>query len=64
MADFSTPATMAVFPAAQAIEDRRYSEPRPQSKRKPPERKPEVVAVLPAEEPEDGQPEHALDLDA
>lgn len=64
MADFLTPAMTAVPPAAQAIEERRHTEPRSRPKRKPAERKPEVAAVLPAEEPEDGQPEHALDLDA
>ncbi|MGH9343815.1 MAG: hypothetical protein ACRD19_08650 [Terriglobia bacterium] len=64
MADFFNPATLAVSPAAQAIEDRRYPEPRPQAKRKPVMRKPEPVDELQTEEPEDGQPKHALDLDA
>lgn len=62
MADFFNPATIPIPPAAQAIEDRRYAEPRSQAKRKPMPRKP--VAEAEAQEPEEGQPEHTLDLDA
>jgi hypothetical protein len=64
MADFFNPATIPIPPAAQAIEDRRYAEPRSQAKRKPMPRKPEPVAESEAQEPEEGQPEHTLDLDA
>lgn len=64
MADFFNPATLPVPPAAQAIEERRYTEPRPQPKRKLVIPKPELVDEPQTEEPEDGQPKHALDLDA
>lgn len=64
MADFFNPAALPVPPAAQAIEERRYTDPRSEAKRKAAARPPRRVEEPRAEEPDDGQPKHALDLNA
>ncbi|MDE3180067.1 MAG: hypothetical protein KGM47_10470 [Acidobacteriota bacterium] len=62
MADITS--TVPIPPAAEAIEDRVYSGPRQQ-----PKKRPRILRPDPGEDPEtleaeDSQPQHKLDLDA